>query len=196
MLKLSGIKVTQGVQWVHLDDLHSAFARYGVSRRAFSTLLTNLCVPKITLTDSTTLVDMWAFAIALRHISGIGRPDFVFPGAKVLSRGREAREGLARTLDPEAFTKSHASVVREMLAAAEFNGHTSIANFSTLVEAAAARMAADATTYLRRELAGKTPSPRKAAMNERRDPSTDEPDFSDPTVGAPQPVVGGEGGEQ
>lgn len=165
----SGIAITQAIRLVDEKDLWKQFARFGLSRRGFRALIRNLGVPLVITTDDTALVDVWSFACAFRAICSQGQPDFVMPGATVLSKGKRARKGFNTRLDPATFVKNHSRVVSEMMLASEFNGATKVQGINTMVAAAAARMSNDALNYLRRE---------KLLRDKVKDPH--EPDPSEP----------------
>lgn len=172
----SGIAITQAIRLVDEKDLWKQFARFGMSRRGFRLLIRNLGVPLVVTTDSTALVDVWSFACAFRTVCSQGQPDFVMPGAKVLSKGKKkGRAGFNTKLDPALFVKNHSRIVSEMMLASEFNGATKVQGINTMVQAAAARMSADALNYLRRQKLTKDPNP-----NEPEQPPVDEPDFDEP----------------
>jgi len=170
----SGIAITQAIRLVDEKDLWKQFGRFGLSRKGFRLLLRNLHVPLVITTDNTALVDVWSFACAFRAVCSQGQPDFVMPGAKVLSKGKKRRVGFNTRLDPTVFATNHKKIVAEMMMASEFNGATKVQGINTMVSAAASRMSADALNYLRRQKMTMDP---QDPSNEPVSTPVDEPDF-------------------
>jgi hypothetical protein len=91
------------------DHFIDAFAPYGVTRRGFRALCRALSVPMLEV-GATRFVDSFSFALAMRAITRIGEPDFVFPGAK-----KKKPPGSATTLNAARFKRDLAAIITEVL---------------------------------------------------------------------------------
>jgi hypothetical protein len=88
---------------------------FGMTRAGFRLFCRNLGVPML-CTKSGRFVDIFTFALALRHAMSLGQPNFYAPGAPEI-RFNNAHPSY---LDQEKARKNMRKVVRELLMAQKF----------------------------------------------------------------------------
>jgi hypothetical protein len=156
---------------------YRAFEPHGVSRKAFRRFLKALHVPVIYI-GRQRFIDHLSFSLALRAISRIGQPDFLFPGCIHLA-SPPAPSNTTDTLDPAYVKRNLRSLLAELISTrVEPDSPATHRAFARAVDEAADRLSSVVVSRLdeatQAELADQVIA-RYAAQLDTPDPSTPEP---------------------